>query len=325
MILKTEDWQIHVDEYTTLCEESYSHWREIVQVESDIVTDLLGNVSDAVKNVTDESNNLKDKIVKEVIPAIENEYAQVRTAVLAYESLRAGLQLTIQRYEELAAAIQETMRQQALLEGQANTPEVPDIPEEFSPEEPDNKIGHSEMMDLVEDIMVHGSYENDPERTQKILDAGYTAADRAAAQQIINDIARNESAAWHTGKNWDKVLDEYTTKYGYNTGGYTGEWGPEGRLAVLHQKELILNASDTQNFLMATEILRSIADIIDINSLHSQMSQLTPVGMTTSGQQTLEQAVSIEAHFPNVTDRNEIEEAFNNLINTASQYANRKF
>ena len=325
MILKTEDWQIHVDEYTTLCEESYSHWREIVQVESDIVTDLLGNVSDAVKNVTDESNNLKDKIVKEVIPAIENEYAQVRTAVLAYESLRAGLQLTIQRYEELAAAIQETMRQQALLEGQANTPEVPDIPEEFSPEEPDNKIGHSEMMDLVEDIMVHGSYENDPERTQKILDAGYTAADRAAAQQIINDIAKNESAAWRTGKDWDKVLDKYTTKYGYNTGGYTGEWGPEGRLAVLHQKELILNASDTQNFLIATEILRSIADIIDINSLHSQISQLTPVGMTTSGQQTLEQAVSIEAHFPNVTDRNEIEEAFNNLINTASQYANRKF
>ena len=325
MITKTEDWQVHVDQYTALCEESYSHWREIVQAESDIVTDLLGNVSDAVKNVTDESNNLKDKIVKEVIPAIENEYAQVRTTVLAYESLRAGLQLTIQRYEELAAAIQETMRQQALLEGQANTPEVPDIPEEFSPEEPDNKIGHSEMMDLVEDIMVHGSYKNDPERTQKILDAGYTAADRATAQQIINDIARNESAAWRTGKDWDKVLNEYTTKYGYNTGGYTGEWGPEGRLAVLHQKELILNASDTQNFLMATEILRSIADIIDINSLHSQMSQLTPVGMTTSGQQILEQAVSIEAHFPNVTDRNEIEEAFNNLINTASQYANRKF
>jgi hypothetical protein len=38
----------------------------------------------------------------------------------------------------------------------------------------------------------------------------------------------------------------------------------------------------------------------------------------------LEQQVSIEAHFPNVTNHSEIEEAFNNLINTASQYANRK-
>ena len=39
---------------------------------------------------------------------------------------------------------------------------------------------------------------------------------------------------------------------------------------------------------------------------------------------SLEQSVHIEANFPNATDRNEIEEAFNNLINTASQYANRK-
>jgi hypothetical protein len=39
---------------------------------------------------------------------------------------------------------------------------------------------------------------------------------------------------------------------------------------------------------------------------------------------TLEQNVKIEASFPNVQDHNEIEEAFNNLINKASQYANRK-
>jgi hypothetical protein len=38
----------------------------------------------------------------------------------------------------------------------------------------------------------------------------------------------------------------------------------------------------------------------------------------------LEQNVHIEASFPGVTDRNEIEEAFNNLVNKASQYINRK-
>jgi chromosome segregation ATPase len=27
-----------------------------------------------------------------------------------------------------------------------------------------------------------------------------------------------------------------------DTGGYTGEWGPEGKLAVLHEKEIVLNA-----------------------------------------------------------------------------------
>jgi len=39
----------------------------------------------------------------------------------------------------------------------------------------------------------------------------------------------------------------------------------------------------------------------------------------------MEQSVTITAEFPNATDRNEIAEAFNTLINQASQYANRKY
>ena len=31
----------------------------------------------------------------------------------------------------------------------------------------------------------------------------------------------------------------------YDTGGYTGKWGPEGKLATLHEKELVLNKQDT--------------------------------------------------------------------------------
>ena len=38
----------------------------------------------------------------------------------------------------------------------------------------------------------------------------------------------------------------------------------------------------------------------------------------------LEQNVHIDASFPGVTDRNQIEEAFGNLVNIAYQYANRK-
>jgi hypothetical protein len=46
---------------------------------------------------------------------------------------------------------------------------------------------------------------------------------------------------------------------GFDTGGYTGEWGSDGRLALLHQKELVLNADDTSKFLSAIEIVRNIA------------------------------------------------------------------
>ena len=42
------------------------------------------------------------------------------------------------------------------------------------------------------------------------------------------------------------------------------------------------------------------------------------------GGQTLQQDVTIHAEFPNATNHSEIEEAFRNLTNLASQYTNRK-
>ena len=109
------------------------------------------------------------------------------------------------------------------------------------------------------------------------------------------------------------------------SGGYTGAWGPEGRLAVLHEKELVLNAQDTENILTAANVIRQLADIIDLEALHSSQGfgmSFSQASLSSSAGQ-LEQMVTIEAHFPAVQDRNEIEEAFNNLINTASQCANK--
>ena len=39
---------------------------------------------------------------------------------------------------------------------------------------------------------------------------------------------------------------------------------------------------------------------------------------------TVEQMVTIEANFPSVTQSKEIEDAFNSLVNAATQYSNRK-
>lgn len=47
-------------------------------------------------------------------------------------------------------------------------------------------------------------------------------------------------------------------------------------------------------------------------------------GALKSSSWTIEQNVHIDASFPNVQDHNEIEEAINDLINSATQYANRK-
>lgn len=111
----------------------------------------------------------------------------------------------------------------------------------------------------------------------------------------------------------------------FDTGGYTGSWDSSGRLAMLHQKELVLNAEDTVNFLDAVNIVREIAQAIDLGAVAQamQMGNLQ-AAQATSTAQTLEQQVSIHAEFPNATNHSEIEEAFRNLTLTASQFANRK-
>ena len=109
-----------------------------------------------------------------------------------------------------------------------------------------------------------------------------------------------------------------------DTGGYTGSWGPEGKVAVLHEKELVLNKNDTSNLLNTLGVMKDIMHMIDVQANMASLSHLNAVSDIKSLNDTLEQNVTIHAEFPNATNRNEIEEAFSNLVNRATQYANRK-
>jgi hypothetical protein len=104
---------------------------------------------------------------------------------------------------------------------------------------------------------------------------------------------------------------------------YTGSWGPEGKLAILHEKELVLNKTDTANMLDMVNTLRDIDWRAKLNELWTNIGEhfITPI---FGGTEELLQQVHIEANFPDLKDHFEIEEAFHNLINTASQYSNRK-
>lgn len=88
----------------------------------------------------------------------------------------------------------------------------------------------------------------------------------------------------------------------------------------MHQKELVLNAQDTENILNTVAIMRNLMASMNENIL-SRLAA-TSAGMVTNlgnGNTGLEQNVHIDATFPNVTNSNEIEEALRNLVNVASQ------
>ena len=136
-----------------------------------------------------------------------------------------------------------------------------------------------------------------------------------------------------TDATWNGLKDFF----GFDTGGYTGDWNNNnGRLAVLHEKELVLNQDDTSNILqavdyvrqmtdMSSDLPRQIADAIQ-NNLNNRLEDMIAASRPADTElnpiaQEIEQTVHIEANFPNVTDRNEIQQAFSNLVNIAAQRA----
>ena len=141
-----------------------------------------------------------------------------------------------------------------------------------------------------------------------------------------------------------KDIEHYLRyKYGENyiiskfkSGGYTGTWAgssslENGKLAVLHQKELVLNASDTQNLLDTVKTLRGlqfdrlIENLnISANTPYELLSdldrQIDAIQTTIAAQSpTFTGDVIINADFPNATDMDEIYQAFVELENVGMQ------
>lgn len=120
----------------------------------------------------------------------------------------------------------------------------------------------------------------------------------------------------------------------YDTGGYTGDWGSDGRLAVLHQKELVLNQEDTKNMLAAVQSIRELAPSI-IAEMRARISGTAAASQSLFGSRysgmrsvfdrkatELAQSVQINADFPGVRDAIEIKEALESLVQTSAQRIN---
>lgn len=334
MIVKTENWKDYTKEYTQECEDAYDEWRENAVDNNELIQDVLDDTEDEVKEVTKASDNLKKKVVDEVIPAVESELIAVRNITSAYAKQRAEIKRTVSQYEKLITTIREAIAAQAALAGESS-------------------IGYNEKGQVTDyswamaDYLANkgGAYGDAhwerlvSERNKKLETDEYSKyADGAddfeemmekyykyKTQGVDNELTKYVEDVIANKQYWDQnkvenLIDEFAT------GGYTGAWGPEGRLAVVHEKELMLNQEDTVNFLQGIGLLREIAQMIDLEAMRNQLGALPylPIANMQGAGGLLEQSVHIEANFPGVSDRYEIEEAFNNILNTATQYANRK-
>ena len=156
---------------------------------------------------------------------------------------------------------------------------------------------------------------------------------------------------------YDELMYDLFNRYGLITlasGGYTGNWNSsQGKVAILHQKELVLNEDDTRNILKGVSIAKDLDNLMSQKTLlnniaeslfNSQLQNLAALmtemdsftslpseaSLFTDGSSSdlnVEQPVYITANFPAVTSRYQIEMAFEDLKNQASQYIynNKKY
>ena len=191
-----------------------------------------------------------------------------------------------------------------------------------------NGNGFAPSSDIVEgiagNIWIYGTWGNDPDRYNNIIAKfGKIQGEKIyrAVQAKLNGGYGQSSSLEH---DW-----EYYRKYNlfnFKSGGYTGDWiGNDGKLAFLHQKELILNPEDTKNLLSSVNIMRSVMSTLNGNMMTRLGDIKTGYAkIMTNSENGIEQNVHIEASFPNVDSKRQIEEAFNDLVNLAAQRAMKR-
>lgn len=173
------------------------------------------------------------------------------------------------------------------------------------------------------------------QRENKIDDMGLTKEYFGTRGDAADNRYKDSTSVgqYESEEEWKKKMQALGIP-GFATGGYTGIFD-DAKLAFLHQKELVLNQSDTENILAAvqavrtisTDLFKSIEKSLDGNAIAAMalMGQKLNTVATTPIQDSIEQTVHIDkVEFPNVTSRTEIEEAFISLTNDAAQWARRK-
>ena len=199
-----------------------------------------------------------------------------------------------------------------------NTPKTP-----YTPRTPpfDDAIELPEHDTSDADDVIEKFYNNGKESQyakEQALIAAAKMAGRRYQGQVTRELKKKQSKKnkLTVPNHWWDVFD---------TGGYTGDWGTsDGKVALLHEKELVLNKKDTANILDSVNIVRDMNDQINRNIRYASFAQQVAAQIKGQLQNELKQNVEIQATFPSVTNSNEIEDAFNNLVNAAAQYVNSK-
>ena len=330
----TSDWVDDMDDYLNEVENGVNEWADTYEDANEDVGNALKDSSRATKDLTDESKDLKEQIQNKVIPAVQKEIKAVRDLTGEYGNQRAELLRLIETYENYLDKLGQTIdTESGKEEKSAETPLPTTTTDDKTPDankamEDNTTSSQNEKIKTAAENLLNRAHLGQIANQDTL---GWEEAAKknhynAKAIAMVKKALNDSVVGYGTGYDYERAKELLKTYNpdSFDTGGYTGIWGPEGKLALLHEKEIVLNKDDTENLLKTVSFIRELVSMIDSQASMSSLFNMTATTGIMTGNAGMEQQITIYADFPDATDHNEIEMAFNTLLNTASQYANRK-
>ena len=203
--------------------------------------DLLDDTADKLSNVCDGYDALKTAANNAIMAANSALNRLAHTAINVQNTVNETISSIVSQAQRAAAAVN------ALRSGGGSGIGGADIGSTGGGLVTINNSGYGSGQDMVE-----------------VRDSSGNLIVKSVGTNIQDILDRYRNKGYriknYTGKGQQYNLSGYTA---YATGGYTGSWSggldeQDGRLALLHQKELVLNADDTVNILKAIDMMREM-------------------------------------------------------------------
>lgn len=154
-------------------------------------------------------------------------------------------------------------------------------------------------------------------------------AQTAALNNMLRVLNNTAGSSIDINNNPLDTLSQSSEKYGINQPSYNeNDWILNHNMtdifdALYDEEKWNISHEDFLDMYSAIQDWMNILSTQTISAMQGFGSIMSPYYQTPEADE-LEQNVHIEANFPGVTDSSAIEEAFENLVNKAAQFANRK-
>lgn len=322
LVDNANDYQDQIDEVGDLVETDFNDMSDSIQNAVDKTNDLSNSTSDFLNQLKNDAGTIKE--YENILQDYADKISDVTNEMRAYQEQVNELADKLTAKEQENANLQTQIKD---LQNQINGSSGGGGGSGGSSFGGSGYSRNDLAWGIAQNIWTYGmrgGWGNDPTRSGKLTKA-YGSDFARQVQSIINQNYRSE-----------RLVNLGSSKFssynllGYDTGGYTGSWSDgdkdakNGKLAYLHQKELVLNESDTKNLLNAVDIVRQLTQSLKSSALQESITNLSVLKTPTMGEKKIKQDVHITAEFPNANSASEIEQALLSLNDRAIQYSFKK-